>query len=526
MTTANRPHKELVAEIESLTLRLEEAEETLRAIGNGEVDAFVVTGPGGEQVFTLKGAEQPYRALVETMNEGAATLSAEGTILYCNKRLAAMLRIPLENIIGTMFVTYVDAPDKPLLSALLEKSADEPATGEITLISGEGNAVQVIVSSREFDLSGSRGITMIITDLTLQQRNDEIMAAGMLANSIIEQAGEAIVVCDEDGMIIRASRIAHQLCGVNPLLMSFDELLPLQRIATGSFFSAIPLMKSGESENSEVVFKRSDNQIFNLLLNATPLSTIQNRIFGCVVTLIDISERKRIEQELRDKNTELDRFTYTVSHDLKSPLITIQAYAGMIKKDLETGRYERAQDDMKRIEGATDKMTSLLNDLLELSRAGKIMNEPAPVDMNRLVKETLQQLTGPIAGSHVEIVLQPDLPSVLGDEKRIAEVVQNLIENAMKYMGDQAAPRIEIGTRQEDKGCVFFVNDNGKGIDPSHHEKIFGLFKKLDAESEGTGIGLALVKRIIEVHGGRVWVESEGEGMGSCFCFTLPGANV
>ncbi len=148
MTTANRPHKELVAEIESLTLRLEEAEETLRAIGNGEVDAFVVTGPGGEQVFTLKGAEQPYRALVETMNEGAATLSAEGTILYCNKRLAAMLRIPLENIIGTMFVVYVDTPDKPLLSALLEKSADEPATGEITLISGEGNAVQVIVSSR------------------------------------------------------------------------------------------------------------------------------------------------------------------------------------------------------------------------------------------------------------------------------------------------------------------------------------------------------------------------------------------
>ena len=240
-----------------------------------------------------------------------------------------------------------------------------------------------------------------------------------------------------------------------------------------------------------------------------------------VGTIMDITERKRILQELQDKNTELDRFAYTVSHDLKSPLITIQAYAGMIKKDLETGKYERAQDDMKRIEGAAGKMTELLNDLLELSRAGRMMDEPSSVDMNRLVEHTLQQLAGPIAGSHVEIVLHPDLPSVLGDQKRIAEVVQNLIENAIKYMGDQAAPRIEIGTRQDGNERVFFVSDNGKGIDPSHHDKVFGLFNKLDTESEGTGVGLALVKRIIEVHGGKVWVESEGEGTGSRFCFTV-----
>ena len=107
--------------------------------------------------------------------------------------------------------------------------------------------------------------------------------------------------------------------------------------------------------------------------------------------------------------------------------------------------------------------------------------------------------------------------------RRIAEVVQNLLENAIKYIGDQAAPRIEIGTRQDGKECVFFVSDNGKGIDPRHHEKVFGLFSKLDAESKGTGIGLALVKRIIEAHGGKVWVESEGEGMGSRFCFTMGG---
>ena len=129
-----------------------------------------------------------------------------------------------------------------------------------------------------------------------------------------------------------------------------------------------------------------------------------------------------------------------------------------------------------------------------------------------------------LATSQVEVVVQLDLPAVLGDHKRIAEVMQNLIENAIKYRGAQAALHIEIGTRQEGKECVFFVSDNGKGIDPALHERIFGLFNKLDANSEGTGVGLALVKRIVEVHGGRVWVESEGEGTGSRFCFTVPGA--
>ncbi len=241
-----------------------------------------------------------------------------------------------------------------------------------------------------------------------------------------------------------------------------------------------------------------------------------------VGTLSDITGRKQIEQELQEKNTELDRFAYTVSHDLKSPLITIQAYAGMIKKDLETGKYERAQDDMKRIEGAADKMTSLLNDLLELSRAGRMMGEPSLIDMNRLVSDVLAQLTGVITQSLVEILVQPDLPAVHGDPKCIAEVVQNLIENAIKYRSDLTVPRIEIGTRQDGGECVFFVKDNGKGIDPRHHEKVFGLFNKLDVDSEGTGVGLALVKRIVEVHGGRVWVESESVGMGSTFCFTLP----
>ena len=148
-----------------------------------------------------------------------------------------------------------------------------------------------------------------------------------------------------------------------------------------------------------------------------------------------------------NKNAELERFTYTASHDLKSPLITIQSYAGMIQQDLEAGKYGRAQDDLKRIESAAEKMTFLLNDLLELSKVGIMMNDPAPIDMNLLVTDCLAQLAGPLKQKQVEVVLQQHLPKVFGDSQRLTAVLQNLIENTIKYMGDQVTPRIEIGTR-------------------------------------------------------------------------------
>jgi PAS domain S-box-containing protein len=498
MTTANRPRKELMAKIESLTVRLEEAEETLRAIGNGEVDAFVVTGPGGEQVFTLKGAEQPYRALVETMNEGAATLSAEGTILYCNKRLAAMLRIPLGNIIGTMFVTYVDAPDKPLIAALLKKSAEESVTGEVTLISGEGDAVQVLVSSREFDLSGSRGITMIITDLTLQQRNDEIMAAGMLADSIIEQAGEAIVVCAEDGMIIRASRITHRLCGVNPLLTSFDELLPLQRIATGSFFSVMPLMKSGESENSEVVFTRSDNQIFNLLLNATPLSNIQNRIFGCVVTLIDITDRKKADEQIRASLREKEVLLKEIHHRVKNNL---QIIASLLKLQ---SRYCSDGKTVDVFRECQDRVRAMANVHSLLYRS----KDFARINFRDYVRETTGELLRIYQKSPVNISLDFHADEVmLSIDEAIpcSLIINELVTNALKYAFTETGHgEIRIELAETEQGIRLVVKDNGIGFPPELNfretetlglQLVNMLVKQLDGTMEQTidgGTGYAL----------------------------------
>jgi signal transduction histidine kinase len=122
----------------------------------------------------------------------------------------------------------------------------------------------------------------------------------------------------------------------------------------------------------------------------------------------------------------------------------------------------------------------------------------------------------------VEVAVAPGLPTVTGDRPRLVQVVQNLIDNAVKFMGAQSAPRIEIGARQDGGETVFYVRDNGAGIDPRYHEKVFGLFDQLDHDAEGTGMGLSLAQRIVETHGGRIWVESEGQGHGSTFCFTIP----
>jgi len=246
-----------------------------------------------------------------------------------------------------------------------------------------------------------------------------------------------------------------------------------------------------------------------------------NRLVGVGIygAVQDISERKQIEAdrerliaELEAKNQELENFTYTVSHDLKSPLVTINGFLGYLEEDAASGNMNRLKKDTQRIHEAVNKMQKLLSELLELSRIGMMMNPPEPISFEDVVQEALDIVQGRLNESGVTVHTQPNLPAIYGDKPRLIEVLQNLLDNAAKYMGDQSDPRIEIGSQGEDaeRGMpIFCVKDNGIGIDPEHHERIFGLFNKLDAKSEGTGVGLALVKRIVEVHGGRIWVQSE-----------------
>jgi len=243
----------------------------------------------------------------------------------------------------------------------------------------------------------------------------------------------------------------------------------------------------------------------------------------------DVTDHKRVEQErealiaeLEAKNAELERFVYTASHDLKSPLITIAGFMALLRKHLDAGNAEGIEDDLRRIEGAANRMKLLLDELLELSRIGCVVGEPCEAPLGDLVREATEALNGPLSARAVRVDVAPELPVLHGDRARLLEVLQNLIENAVKFMGDQPSPAITVGARRQDEETVCFVRDNGVGIEPRFHEKVFDLFDKLDRNTEGAGVGLALVKRIVEVHGGRVWVESEGAGKGTTFCFTVP----
>ena len=253
------------------------------------------------------------------------------------------------------------------------------------------------------------------------------------------------------------------------------------------------------------------------------------QLAGIYGAIQDITDRKRAEterehliSELEARNAELERFTYTVSHDLKSPLITIGGFLGFLEKDALSGNIERLQADILRIRAAAGTMRRLLDDLLELSRIGRLINPAQHVPFAEIVREALALVEGQLAAHGVEVTVAADLPSVYGDRTRLVEALQNLLDNAAKFMGDQPRPHITLGVRAQGGERVLYVQDNGIGIDPKYHQKVFGLFEKLDAAAAGTGIGLALVNRIVEVHGGRIWVESEGSGQGTTFCFTLP----
>ncbi len=241
----------------------------------------------------------------------------------------------------------------------------------------------------------------------------------------------------------------------------------------------------------------------------------------------ELAERTRLIAELRARNIELARFNYTVSHDLKNPLVTIKTYLGLVTKGAVAAGAGHLVRDLERIGAAADKMDALLEDLLELSRVGRVVHRSEEVALGELVGAAARPLADEFAERGVELEVAGDLPAVRGDRERLLQAFQHLLHNAVAYMGDQPSPRIEVAARPEAPEAalsevVLYVRDNGVGIDPRYHEKVFRLFERLDGRTEGTGIGLALVKRIVEVHGGKTWVESEGVGHGSTFCLTLP----
>lgn len=281
----------------------------------------------------------------------------------------------------------------------------------------------------------------------------------------------------------------------------------------------------------ECRLRRADGVYKWWLIRGVPFLDEHGAVLKWFGTCTDIDEFKRADEErklmvnqLQDKTVELERFIYTVSHDLKSPLITISAFLGYLKEDFKKNNEAAFTSSLSRISQAALRMKQLLDELLEMSRIGRKIKPAERVDLSALVNEAVETISGRIHECGAVVEIDPDLPAVMVDRHRILQVYENLLDNAVKFSsGQEEPPRIMVGVHRNEKGeQILFIKDNGIGIEPRYTNKVFELFEKLDPRSSGTGVGLAIVKRIIEIHGGRIWAESDGIGRSTTFCFTLP----
>jgi len=345
-------------------------------------------------------------------------------------------------------------------------------------------------------------------------------------HAIIDSEPECVTLFDVENRILMMNRaglemIESDLFGLvegqcmtsfvcDPYRVAFADL-------TNKVFQGIP---------GSLEFEITGLKGRSLWLNAmaVPFREDNGTIVATLAIIRNMTELKLTGEELKVKKADMEQFIYTVSHDLRSPLVTVKTFLGYLENDMNSADQQRITQDLAYIHGAADKMEMLLNELLELSRLDRVESPPAWFSLIELVDEVLCALAGVISERKVEIQRPVQELVLFGDRQRLCRIWQNLLENAIKYGAVDTATRIELGARDVDGETVFFVKDNGMGISTEYRNKIFEMFEKLDQRSPGAGLGLPMVKRIVEKYGGRIWIESEGPGTGSCFFFTLPNA--
>lgn len=358
----------------------------------------------------------------------------------------------------------------------------------------------------------------------------------------VDNSAEGVIVTDVklfDGGIVFANKAFYELTGYSPEEVIGKNCRFLQGPGTNkeSIAEMRQCVKEGRRYYGELLNYKKNGEEFWNALTIMPIYNAAGELTHFTGSQTNITARKKAEEEvqrlnteliknieqLQNANKELETFSYTISHDLQSPLRNMSAFSKILLKDYNDKLDDKGKVYLTFIDSSANRMSDLIHDLLAFAKLGKVNLNKKEVNMNEIVNVVLDEIKLTSANFRTEIILHP-LTSVQCDPSLIKQVWVNLIGNAVKYSSKKETPVVEIGIQHINEQPVYYVKDNGDGFDMKHAEKLFAVFQRLHStdEFEGTGVGLAMAERIVAKHGGRIWAEGK-KGKEATFYFTLPG---
>lgn len=338
-------------------------------------------------------------------------------------------------------------------------------------------------------------------------------------DTLLDRAGVGAFRSTLDGRLLEVNPAFLGILGLTSLEQARELDLPELFFASGGRSQLISrLNESGELHQREVELRRADGRRIWVSVTETLLLDSDGEVVIDGL-MYDVTERRRVASELRDQASDLEDFASVASHELQEPLRVAERYARLLEREAGKRLEGEAKGSLEELLSAVSRMRGLINDLLALSRVSTHEGQLEECDANELVERALVDLKATVEDSGAHVTHDP-LPTIVGDPSQLKQLLQNLVGNAIKFRADRT-PRVHITAREEGDEWVFSVGDNGIGIDRERREVIFQPFRRLHPKLPGTGIGLAIARRIVERHGGRIWAESE-PGKGSEFSFTLP----
>jgi len=511
----------------------------------GEIQGVFAAARDITERKSAEEARAQLAAIVESSFDAITGKRFDGTILSWNVGAEKVYGYSAAEMIGKNFSILVppDVPNElPLVAETIKKGMNVEHY-ETVRVAKDGRRVDVWLSMSPMkNASGVIvGLSSIARDITEQKRAAKaIRTAASYNRSLIEASLDPLVTISPDGKITDVNAATQNATGC-----SKEELV-------GTDFSGYftqpekaragyqQVFREGSVKDYELEIRHKDGFKIPVIYNAAVYRDEDGEILGVFAAARDITERKRIEEEIRRlneglerrveertaelaaSNKELETFAYSVSHDLRAPLRTIDGFSRALLEDCAPRLDEQGKDHLNRVRAASQRMDQLIDDMLKLSRMTRVQMRQKRVDLSALANSVAADLKKSDPERKVEFIIAPGLTAT-GDENLLRIVVENLVENSWKFSSKHSTARIEIGSGSSSGERYFFVRDDGAGFDERFTGKLFGAFQRLHSaqEFEGNGIGLATVQRIINRHGGRVWAEGRVE-KGATFYFTIP----